>query len=44
MRYSNKRRGFGFVSLDSEEAVERALQNGSYKLESWTLEVERAEP
>lgn len=41
---TNKRRGFGFVSFDSEEAVERALQNRSLKLENWTLEVERVEP
>uniref|UniRef100_A0A7N2LZN7 RRM domain-containing protein n=1 Tax=Quercus lobata TaxID=97700 RepID=A0A7N2LZN7_QUELO len=41
---TNKRRGFGFVSFDSEEAVERALQNRSHKMENWTLEVERAEP
>nr|POE61712.1 heterogeneous nuclear ribonucleoprotein 1 [Quercus suber] len=41
---TNKRRGFGFVSFDSEEVVERASQNRSHKMEIWTLEVERAEP
>ncbi|KAA8531536.1 hypothetical protein F0562_006245 [Nyssa sinensis] len=37
-------RGFGFITFDSEEAVDNVLQKNFYELSNKTVEVKRAEP
>ena len=39
---NHKPRGLGFVSFDSEEAVDNVLQKGFHKLKNRTVEVKRA--
>eukprot|EP00252_Welwitschia_mirabilis_P023124 TRINITY_DN6469_c0_g1_i1.p1 TRINITY_DN6469_c0_g1~~TRINITY_DN6469_c0_g1_i1.p1 ORF type:complete len:398 (+),score=96.80 TRINITY_DN6469_c0_g1_i1:323-1516(+) len=41
---SNRPRGFGFITFDSEEAVDRVLTKNSYELHGKMVEVKRALP
>ncbi|KAK3006786.1 hypothetical protein RJ639_017205 [Escallonia herrerae] len=43
-KQNNRPRGFGFVTFDSQEAVEKALHGGYHELNEKTVEVKRAEP
>lgn len=43
-KQTNRSRGFGFVSFDSEEVVENILQNQFYELKNQRVEVKRATP
>ncbi|KAF4380386.1 hypothetical protein F8388_024679 [Cannabis sativa] len=38
-KITNKGRGFGFVTFDSEEAVEKVLENNFYNLKEKQIEV-----
>ncbi|KAF4380387.1 hypothetical protein F8388_024680 [Cannabis sativa] len=41
-KITNKGRGFGFVTFDSEEAVEKVLENNFYNLKEKQIEVKMA--
>ena len=42
-RSTSRSRGFGFVTFESEEAVEKVMKNENEILSKW-VEVKRAEP